>query len=116
MNSVLHDLDRLLAQEEGQYFDRKSLWHGPPDQKRTRRRQVVRNEIAEYVAAFANADGGVLVMGVEDDGEPTGHGYPDDVVEEFLTVTAFKVRVLKCGSSTIGWKYIAPAICCLKWD
>jgi predicted HTH transcriptional regulator len=73
----MRDLARLLALPEGQYFERKSLWHGSPQQRQTRDRREVRNQIAVYVAAFANADGGTLVMGVEDDGTPTGHGYPE---------------------------------------
>lgn len=80
------DLPRLIRQEEGQFFDRKSLWHGKPDARRPRDRREVRDEIAEYVAAFANADGGILVLGVEDDGTPTGFSYPDDVIEQFLNV------------------------------
>lgn len=84
MNAPPYDLERLLARAEDQYFDRKSLWDGPPGNKKTRDRRKVRDEIAEYVAAFANADGGILVMGVEDDGTPTGHGYPDEAIEDFL--------------------------------
>ena len=80
----MRDLARLLSQPEGQYFDRKSLWHGPRDDSRPRKRDEVRDEIAEYVAAFANADGGTLVLGVEDDGEVTGHGYPADAIEDML--------------------------------
>ena len=52
------DITPFRDQEEGQYFDRKSLWHGRPGQKRPRGRREVRDQIAEYVAAFANADGG----------------------------------------------------------
>lgn len=80
----MRDLSRLLTQPEGQYFDRKSLWHGPRDQPRPRDRRRVRDEIATYMAAFANADGGVLVMGAEDDGTITGHRYPDEAVELML--------------------------------
>ena len=86
MSRVLPDLAVLLAQDEGQYLDRKSLWEGPPTARRARDRRSVRDEIAEYVAAFANAEGGVLVMGAEDDGTPTGHAYPPDVIEAFLAV------------------------------
>ncbi|MGQ9663510.1 MAG: ATP-binding protein, partial [Kiritimatiellia bacterium] len=55
-------------------------------------RRKVRNFIAECVAAFANADGGVLILGAEEDGEPTGHMYPDAVVEEFLRVPQLRLR------------------------
>ena len=79
-------LPGMVAQPEGQYFDRKSLWHGPEGQRRPRDRREVRDQIAAYVAAFANADGGTLVLGVEDDGTPTGHGYPTDAVDAMLDV------------------------------
>ncbi len=45
--------------KEGQYFDRKSA------RKDTK-------EIARHIVAFANASGGKLVIGIEDDGEITG--------------------------------------------
>ncbi len=81
---MARDLDalrRLVRGDEGQYFDRKSLFEGPPGQKRQRNRKEVRGQVAEYVAAFANADGGTLVLGVENDGTLTGCPYksPDDV-------------------------------------
>lgn len=62
------DLSTLLSRDEGQYFDRKSLFAGPPEAKRPRERKAVRDPIAKQVAGFANAEGGVLLMGVEDDG------------------------------------------------
>jgi ATP-dependent DNA helicase RecG len=77
-------LRRLVASEEGQYFDRKSLFEGPPGKKARREKRKVRDQIAEYVAAFANADGGTLVLGVEDDGALTGCPHPDDEVEKLL--------------------------------
>ena len=86
MSAPTYDLDRLLAQDEGQYFERKSLWEGPPGSKTLRDRREVRDEIAENVAGFANADGGTLVMGVENDGRITGHGYPDEAIQDFLAV------------------------------
>jgi ATP-dependent DNA helicase RecG len=69
------------------HFHRNAhLWDGPPERKKTRNRRAVRDEIAKYVAAFANADGGILVMGAEDNGAPTGHGYDPAAVEDFLAV------------------------------
>jgi ATP-dependent DNA helicase RecG len=79
-------LAALVKQKESQYFDRKSLWHRQPGNEGPRDRRVVRDEIAQYVAAFANADGGTLVLGVENDGSVTGHGYPPDAVSAFLDV------------------------------
>lgn len=80
----LASLRRLVASEEGQYFDRKSLYEGPPSKKKARVKREVRDQVAEYVAAFANADGGTLVLGVEDDGSLSGCPHPDDEVEKLL--------------------------------
>ena len=68
----LPDIAALLRQDEGQYFERKSLWAGAPGHKRPRERRQVRDQIAEQVAAFANADGGTLLLGVEDNGTVRG--------------------------------------------
>lgn len=92
MSSSVWDLGALIAQDEGQYFDRKSLWQGAPGAKRTRDRRKVRDEIAEYVAAFANAEGGLLVLGVEDDGTVSGHGYPANAVQAMIQVPCERFR------------------------
>ncbi|MCA9674840.1 MAG: putative DNA binding domain-containing protein [Myxococcales bacterium] len=88
----LDALRRLITTDEGQYFDRKSLFEGPPDAKRHRDRRSVRDQVAKYVAAFANADGGTLVLGVEDDGAVTGCPYPADEVATILAVPANRLR------------------------
>ena len=67
------DLARLAKGPEGQYLERKSLFDGEPGKKQPRDRKTVRDDIAEVVAAFANTDGGILVLGIEDDDAVTGH-------------------------------------------
>ena len=84
-------LRALIANDEGQYHDLKSLFEGPAVQKRPRDRRDVRDQIAEQVAGFANADGGVAVFGCEDDGAITGHAYPRDVVEQMLAVPSVRL-------------------------
>ena len=79
-------MPRLVRGPEGLYFERKSLFEGPDGQKKARDRRSVRDDIAEVTAAFANADGGILVLGVEDDGMLTGHALPDSAVEDMLVV------------------------------
>lgn len=85
-------LRELIAADEGQYHDRKSLFEGPRDGKRPRNRREVRDQIAEQVAGFANADGGIVVFGVEDDRSVSGHHYPADVVEQMLAVPVHRLR------------------------
>lgn len=53
----------LCNEVENQYFDRKSARIKPAD-------------IAKHLVAFANANGGILVIGIEDEGELTGFEYP----------------------------------------
>lgn len=82
----------LLARDEGQFLEFKSMWDQEAATPRALKRAQVRDTIAEYVAAFANADGGLLVLGVEDDGRPTGHGYPEEAVRDFLAVPERRLR------------------------
>lgn len=55
-------------------------------------RRKIRDFIAECVAAFANADGGDLLLGAEDDGEPTGHGYPEKAIRDFFRIPERRLR------------------------
>lgn len=56
---VNHDIDILCSMTEGQRFDRKSV-------------RIDAKTLAIYIVAFANADGGDLVIGIEDNGDITG--------------------------------------------
>lgn len=84
MTPATFDITAFTGLHEGQHFDRKSLFQGPEGKKVPRDRKTVRDQVAEYVAAFANAEGGVLILGIEDDGTETGHRYPHDAVVEIL--------------------------------
>lgn len=67
-----NDPKRFSSEKENQYFDRKSA-----------RKDA--NDISRHISAFANASGGKLVIGIEDDGEITGfrrRGAHD--IEDFL--------------------------------
>ena len=86
------ELRDLLAREEGQFLEFKSVWDRETASPRLLPRRSVRDRIAEYVAAFANADGGLLLLGVENDGSPSGHDYPDEAVEDFIAVPARRLR------------------------
>lgn len=84
---------RLVALGEGQFLEFMGLWGlDTPEQPRKLGKTAVRNTIAEYVAALANADGGTLALGIEDDGTPTGHGYSREDRESFVSVPARRLR------------------------
>ena len=86
------ELHALLQRDEGQFLEFKSLWDRVGSSRKLPDRRKVRDTIAEYVAAFANADGGTLVLGVDDDGTPSGHGYPEEAVADFLAVPERRLR------------------------
>ena len=76
---------RSLDQDEGQHFERKSLFEGPEGAKKSRSRPAIRDDVAENVAAFANAEGGILILGIEDDDlSVTGHKLPKRAVDDIL--------------------------------
>lgn len=67
-------LEYLTSEEEGQYLDRKSARIKPSD-------------IAKHLVAFANANGGILVIGIEDDGRVTGFRHSNSrSINDYLTV------------------------------
>jgi ATP-dependent DNA helicase RecG len=63
-----------LAVEMGESHFRefKSALEGRPNGKRPREPREICTDVARTLVAFANADGGELFVGVEDDGEITG--------------------------------------------
>ena len=91
------ELRALLEREEGQFLEFKSLWDLSTGSPHSLNRRTARDFVAECVAAFANADGGTLLLGVEDDGTPTGHGYPPEAVADLIAVPERRLRPpLRC--------------------
>lgn len=80
------ELQTILSRGEGQFVEFKSAWDRSATAPKPLPRRAVRDKIADAVAAFANADGGLLLVGVDDDGTATGHGYPSHVVDDLLAV------------------------------
>lgn len=69
----LDDRARLaISLGESHFREFKSALHGPPGQKTPRDPKSICKDIGEALVAFANADGGELLVGVEDNCEVTG--------------------------------------------
>ena len=62
----------------------KSALFGPPGAKKPRPVKDISREIAEALVAFANADGGELLIGVEDDGTVSGLSHSELEIESLL--------------------------------
>lgn len=86
------ELLALMERGEGQFLEFKSAWDRSAGTPRPLSRRALRDKIAEVVAGFANADGGTLLVGVEDDGTPSGHGYPEAVVEGLFATPKQRLR------------------------
>ncbi|WP_323980552.1 ATP-binding protein [Aeromonas media] len=57
---------------ESHFREFKSALDGPPTEKKARPSKNIATNIAQTLVAFANADGGELLIGVEDNGAITG--------------------------------------------
>ena len=68
-----YTLEQLYTKKESQTFDRKSARKDPKG-------------LSNHFVAFANADGGTLVIGIEDDGTVTGIDAYEQNVNEILRV------------------------------
>ena len=86
----MNSLDWVLRQHEGQFFERKSCF----DRFKGKLRPVraVARDVAETIAAMANADGGALVLGVEDEGAVSGVDYPEDRLRVLRAATKTHIR------------------------
>jgi len=85
-NHAQHDITRWQAAEEGQFFERKSALNRSGPLPKPRKTAEIAHDIAETLAAFANADGGELVIGIEDDGTVSGVPHAEDRVQLLLGV------------------------------
>ena len=69
---------------ESHFREFKSCLEGSPERKKPRAPASVARDIAETLVAFANAEGGELLVGVEDDGTISGVPYEEN---ELRTLT-----------------------------
>lgn len=69
---------------ESHFREFKSALEGPANNKIPRRAKKICEDIAEALVAFANADGGELLIGVEDNGEISGVPHVEDDIQMML--------------------------------
>ena len=96
---------RWQAAEEGQFFERKSAWDRSSQRPKSRKAADIARDIAETLCAMANADGGELVVGIEDDGTATGIALAADKLRLLLGVPKDRNYVsppLPCQASQVA--------------
>lgn len=69
---------------ESHFREFKTALRGRPNQKIPRVVRDICKEIGEALVAFANADGGAILIGVEDNGEITGVPHSDTDIQTML--------------------------------
>jgi len=69
---------------ESHFREFKTALEGAPGSKKPRSPKIICKEIAEALVAFSNADGGELIIGVEDDGTITGLAHDDAEIASML--------------------------------
>lgn len=85
-NTFSVELERWASTQEGQFFERKSAWDRSGARRRPRKAKEIAYDIADTLSAMANADGGELVVGIENDASISGVGLPEDKVNLLLKV------------------------------
>lgn len=75
-----------IASEMGESHFRefKSGFEGPDANKKPRSIRDICQNISKTLVAFANADGGELIVGAEDDGEITGLDFSEDLLKSII--------------------------------
>jgi len=86
------DVERILRQPEGQFLERKSCYEYVQGKWRLRKAKDVARDIAETLSAFANADGGTLLLGVNDDGNVSGVAFPEDKLSIIRNATKSLIK------------------------
>jgi ATP-dependent DNA helicase RecG len=87
MEDILLLADKVrntLILGESHFREFKSALDGRPDNKKPRSSKSICADIGEALVSFANADGGAILIGVEDDGTITGIPHSDEDIQTML--------------------------------
>lgn len=82
-------IEKLQTMTESQFFDRKSA-------------RLSARDLAHHLSAFANASGGILALGIEDNGEITGltsdqeNAFRQAAFDYLQTPPEYQVEVVPC--------------------
>lgn len=77
---------------ESQYREFKSAFSGPDGKKTNRDFNDIKTDIGRTLVAFANAEGGELLIGVEDDCTVTGIPHSDSIIQKLLEASTNQIH------------------------
>ena len=94
---------------EGQFLERKSCFNKRTKTPKPLPLKKVSAEIAESLVAFANADGGELVVGLDDDGSPSGLPFTDKQLAKLVEIPSSRIdpplsakpEICSCGGQKV---------------
>lgn len=84
---------RSITLGESHFREFKSALEGREGRKRRRSVRSICKDIAEVLVSFSNADGGELIVGVEDDGAISGILHDEDNIKKMMN--AYKTHIHK---------------------
>jgi len=84
--------ERCRANPEGQFLERKSCFNKRTKTPKPLPLKKVSAEIAETLVAFANADGGELVVGLDNDGTPSGLPFNDKQLAKLFEIPSTRIE------------------------
>jgi ATP-dependent DNA helicase RecG len=76
---------------ESHFREFKTALEGRPGNKKPRSVKSICSDIGEALVSFANADGGAIIIGVEDDGLITGIPHSDEEIQSMLNAVTTHV-------------------------
>lgn len=77
---------------EGQFLERKSCFNKRTKTPKPLPLKKVSAEIAETLVAFANADGGEIIVGLDNDGAPSGLPFNDKQLAKLLEIPSSRIE------------------------
>lgn len=81
---LIERVKNTISLGESHFREFKSAFEGKPESKKPRLVKSMCQEIGEALVAFANADGGELIIGVEDEGVITGVPHDGEAIKTLL--------------------------------
>ena len=82
----------IIAGGESYYAELKGCWSYGPDGKKPRDLKETAADVETEVVAFANSEGGDLLVGVEDDGAVTGVPWDEDRIRYLVNVPSSSIK------------------------